>query len=129
MAYRRFNSILFPNGQHGVMALHAVFADPKSDGKAVVGMLYSIGKKNSFLAELLVRGLPSKTGNEVTYPGSLTTPPSSGTVTWFVAPGTLPSCRRSSWRRSGTSSVMTSVLCRNSTAGLYTRRRLTMMVI
>jgi carbonic anhydrase len=91
-------------GRHASMELHAVFADPASDKKAVVGQLFVIGKTNRFIAELLTHGLPAKSGEEVdvaaqminvadaltntsryyTYPGSLTTPPCTETVMWFV---------------------------------------------
>ena len=91
-------------GQNAAMELHAVFADPASDNKAVVGQLFVIGKANHFIGKLLTHGLPTKSGDEVnvpseminvsealthtsryyTYPGSLTTPPCSETVTSFV---------------------------------------------
>jgi carbonic anhydrase len=93
--------------RHATMELHAVFADPASDNKAVVGQLFVIGKSNRFVAELLTHGLPMKSGDEVnvpsqmisvadaltntsryyTYPGSLTTPACTETVTWFVLHG------------------------------------------
>ena len=90
------------SGQRGVMELHAVFVDPA--GKtAVVGKLFTIGQENAFLDQLTSAGLPRHTGDKVTseteinladgltdtseyytYSGSLTTPPCTEGVTWFV---------------------------------------------
>jgi carbonic anhydrase len=92
-------------GERGVMELHAVFKDDlvNTTKIAVVGMMYKIGRANSFLQELIDAGLPEKSmsphvhGNQInladaltdtaayyTYQGSLTTPPCSENVTWIV---------------------------------------------
>ncbi len=89
-------------GKHAAMELHAVFVS--GDSRVVaIGVLYRIGKPNSFLAKLLKAGLPRKTtsapvtvkrldveeaftstSSYYTYPGALTTPPCSPFVTFFI---------------------------------------------
>ena len=92
------------DGGQGVMELHAVFQDEDTETQlAVIGVIYKMGKPNPFLQKLLVHGLPQKstspdkvvgsidlskaftnTSRYYTYAGSLTTPPCSPTVQWFV---------------------------------------------
>jgi carbonic anhydrase len=92
------------DGRQGVMEMHAVFQDEDTKTQlAVIGVIYQIGRPNPFLKKLLVKGLPQKSTSEdkvvgsidlskaftntsryYTYAGSLTTPPCSPTVQWFV---------------------------------------------
>lgn len=91
------------HGHRGVMEQHAVFKNLKDGTMVVVGVLYEIGRSSRFLDRLIDAGLPKKSGDEThsshfidlsdgltdtgayyTYAGSLTTPPCSETVTWFV---------------------------------------------
>jgi carbonic anhydrase len=92
------------DGDRGVMELHVVFSDEATGNNAVVGQLYKIGEENAFLTAF-DHILPQQKGDVVaplweteinladglkntkryyTYPGSLTTPPCSPTVTWIV---------------------------------------------
>jgi carbonic anhydrase len=91
------------DGRQGVMELHAVFQDEDSKQLAVIGVIYKIGRPNQFLQKLLAKGLPQKstspnkvvgpidlskaftnTSRYYTYGGSLTTPPCSPTVQFFI---------------------------------------------
>jgi carbonic anhydrase len=97
-------------GRRGAMEMHAVFKNLADNTLAVVAVMYEIGAPSPFLDHLIEAGLPAKSGEEIhsthpinlvdgltdsasyyTYPGSLTTPPCSETVTWFVLkrPATL----------------------------------------
>lgn len=86
------------------MEMHAVFKDTISGDLVVVGTFFNLGPESHFLGELITAGLPEKegdhtTGGEIdvadvltpaatssyyTYSGSLTTPPCSEIVTWYV---------------------------------------------
>ena len=98
------------HGHRGVMEQHAVFKNLSDNTMVVIGVLYELGRSSRFLDRLIDAGLPRKSGEEThsthaidlsdgltdtgacyTYAGSLTTPPCSETVTWFVLkhPATL----------------------------------------
>ncbi|MCB1034593.1 MAG: carbonic anhydrase family protein [Acidobacteria bacterium] len=90
-------------GGLGEMELHAVFSNAETKTNAVIGVIYRLGAENPFLAKF-DRRLPKAAGEVakdpavrfdlreafpdteayLTYPGSLTTPPCSPTVTWIV---------------------------------------------
>ncbi|HXE64269.1 MAG TPA: carbonic anhydrase family protein [Bryobacteraceae bacterium] len=89
-------------GKHAEMELHAVFANGDAS-RAVIAVLYKIGREDPFLGKLLTAGLPPKSTSDpvsierlnlaegltntaayYTYPGSLTTPPCDANVTWIV---------------------------------------------
>ena len=53
------------HGHHDALELHAVFAEPGSQRKVVIGQLFTIGAANPFLGHVLASHLPARSGEHV----------------------------------------------------------------